>query len=112
MSNEVRVGSILEDRVEAITKDYTGSIHDLYSAVGVLAIGQLVGWRVLRITLGMSTYAKYQRILGVDFKVEFPERGNYAKKSLALDMVDGLKNFWDVVKGKDKIDPIVKRTLV
>jgi hypothetical protein len=112
MDNEVRIGSVLEDRVEAITKDYSGSVHDLYSAIGVLAVGDKLGWRVLRITLGAGTYLKYQKILGVDFKEEFPERGVYSRKSLALDLVDKLNNFWDVVKGKASIDPVLKKTLV
>lgn len=98
--------------IDTVMKDYQGSVHDLYGAIGVMAVGEGLGWRVLRITLGHHTYTKYQRILKLDFKKEFPERGIYARKSLALDIVDKFHNFWNVVKGVEKIDPIVKKTLV
>lgn len=102
----------LSERIENITKDYAGSVHDLYSAIGVLAVGDKLGWRVLRITLGRGTYSKYQKILDVDFKEAFPEEGVHARKSLGLDIVKKLNNFWNVVKGVEAIDPIKKKMLV
>lgn len=102
----------LSERIENITKDYAGSVHDLYSAIGVLAVGDKLGWRVLRITLGRGTYSKYQKILDVDFKEAFPEEGVHARKSLGLGIVKKLNNFWNVVKGVEAIDPIKKKMLV
>jgi hypothetical protein len=102
----------LADRIENITKDYTGSVHDLYSAIGVLAVGEKLGWRVLRITLGRGTYAKYQKILNVDFKEAFPEEGLHARKSVALDIAKKFNNFWEVVRGHAPMDSTKRKMLV
>ena len=101
----------LADYIDKLSKDFEGDFSDLYRAVGVLSVGDAFGWRVLRITLGSATYTKYQRILGVEFKEIFPERGRYAHKSIGLDIVDGMGNFWKVVRGAEKIDPIKKKSI-
>lgn len=102
----------LTNQIESIVTEYTGSVHDLYSAIGVLAVGDKLGWRVLRITLNTRTYLKYQQILGVDFKEIFPEEGVHSRKSVALDIVKKFHNFWNVVKGIEKIDLEQKKMLI
>lgn len=102
----------LAERIEIVTKDFSGNVSDLYSALGVLAAGDKLGWRVIRLTTSRGCYAKYQRILGLDFKKTFPEEGIYAKKSLGLTISKTLNNFWNVVKGIEAIDAIDKKKLV
>jgi|WetSurSiteA1Bulk_404760.scaffolds.fasta_scaffold29676_2 hypothetical protein len=101
----------LVEHIDKVTKDYKGDITVLYSAIGVLSLGESFGWRVLRITLGSPTYTKYQRILGIDFKTQFPERGRYAHKSLGLKIADQTGNFWNVVKGIESINHVEKKSL-
>jgi len=102
----------LSNQIESIVTEYTGSVHDLYSAIGVLAVGDKLGWRVLRMTLSRRSYAKYQKILGMDFKLVFPEEGLHARKSVGLDISKKLNNFWNVVKGIETIDADSKKMLV
>lgn len=98
--------------IEAVVKDYEGDVQHLYGAIGVLSVADLFGWRVLRITLSGSTYTKYQRILGIDFKTQFLPEGRYAGKSIGLDRVKKAENFWEVVRGQASIDPIAKKSFV
>jgi hypothetical protein len=98
-------------RIDSAVTDYTGLTSDLYMAVGVLAVGHKLGWRVLRLTLSSRCYARYQKILGVDFKEFFPEEGVLAGKSVGLKIVTHLNNFWNVVRGAEAIDATKKRTL-
>lgn len=104
------------DKIESIVDEYHGSAPDLYSALGVFVVGEHLGWQTLRITLGRGTYAKYQKILGMDFKKTFPKRGVYARKSLALKIVDKTSDavdyFWSVVKGHTTMDSVERKTLV
>jgi hypothetical protein len=102
----------LESFIDDFVKDYKGSFDDLYRSLGILVLGKTLGWKVLRITLGNNTYLKYQKILGLDFKQEFREKGIYAHKSVALELVEKLENFWNVVKGIEKIDHKRKKMLV
>jgi hypothetical protein len=102
----------LVDHIDKVTKDYKGDITLLYGAIGVLSVGDALGWRVLRITLGSHTYTKYQRILGIDFKTQFEPKGRYAHKSLGLKIVEQADNFWNVVKGIESINHVEKKSLV
>lgn len=103
------------EKIESVIDQYSGNAGDLYHALGAYVAGEHLGWQTLRITLGRSTYAKYQRILGVDFKEIFPKRGVYSRKSVALSIVDSAVNaadyFWDVVNGVGNMDKVKRRTL-
>ena len=102
----------LAERIETVTKDFSGNVSDLYGALGVLAAGDKLGWRVIRLTTSRRSYAKYQKILDLDFKKTFPEEGVHARKSLGLTISKKLNNFWNVVKGIEAIDAVDKKTLV
>lgn len=86
--------------VERVCKDFEGNAHDLERAIGVLFVGQHFGWRVLYLIHDKKTLKKYEDILSVEFRSEFPERGSCAHKSVALGLADKLGNFWKAVKGQ------------
>lgn len=100
-----RLAAHLNDRIRA----FTGNFDVLESALGALVVGRVAGWRVVRLLHSPQTYRRYERILDLDFQGTFPwsdelvmpERGPYARKSLALKITDSVGGFWDMVKKGD-----------
>lgn len=90
-------------------RTFKGNFDVLESALGALIIGRVAGWRVLRLLHSPQTYRRYEAILGLEFQGSFPwsdelvmpERGPYAKKSVALRVTDAVGGFWDLVKTGD-----------
>lgn len=76
---------------------YNGQIDDLYSVVGMVVIGRLFGWRVVRLTARRGHWTLANRLFG-DFKVLMPERGPFACSSLGLYLVDKIGDFWEVIR--------------
>jgi hypothetical protein len=92
-------------RVETATKDFSGIFDELESAVGMLMIGRLMGWRALLIIHNKRTIRKYEKILGgIDIREMFPEEGPMAHKSLGLELAKKIGNFWKVVSGEVPIE--------
>lgn len=81
--------------VSRVVESYHGDATTLANALGALTLGRCVGWRVLRVIYSSSSYSKYQKILGVQFRDVLPERGKYAYKSIALQVLDRIGVFWD-----------------
>lgn len=99
------------------TWEFRGQIDDLYSAVGCLVVGRLLGWRVLRISLNSKDYAKYQRILSAGqeesgefkFSAWMRDEERLAYKSLGLFLVKKAGDFWAAVKGRIADLPLSRR---
>jgi len=85
------------------TLDFEGNFEELESAVGMLFLGKLVGWRPLLIIHNRRTVAKYSEILGIDYKAEFPEVGPLADKSRGYVYAQALTNFWKAVSGDTSV---------
>ena len=47
-----------------------------------------------------KTLAKYEKLLGIDFRKELDEVGPWAEKSRAWAAVQKLSNFWKAVRGE------------
>lgn len=88
----------LMKKIDEVSGNFTGQLDDLYTAVGMIVVGRLYGWRVIRLTTQRSTWAKAVKLFG-DPKELMRERGKYAGKSFGLAAVDKLDAYWDVVKG-------------
>jgi len=92
--------------IEKIMKNaafkFSGNLPTLESAVGAFIIGQMYGWRVLRIIHGSSTYNKYEKILGIKFSDVCPDKGVLARRSVGLRLAEHLESFWKVATGKVK----------
>ena len=98
--------------IDSVSASYKGNADALIGAIGALMVGRIYGWRVLRIVIGSPSYTKYQRVLGLDFKMVLAPTTELSDKSLGFKLVLKLNNFWDVVKGVASIDPKEKRMLV
>lgn len=79
--------------------DFAGNFEELESAVGMLFLGRIIGWKPLLIIHNRRTVQKYADILGIDYKSEFPEVGPHADKSRGWEFAQALSNFWKAVSG-------------
>lgn len=87
---------------EAIAK-YIGDLSELESALGMLPIGHQYGWRVLYLLHSKATIRKYEEILGINVREEFPEAGPSAERNNGYRLIQKIGKFWKVVSGEEKI---------
>lgn len=88
----------LMKKIDDVSAGYVGYLDDLYKVVGMIVMGRLFGWRVVRLVSTRGLWAQASKQFG-DLKEIMPERGKYAHKSVGLKIVDGMGEYWDVVKG-------------
>lgn len=97
-----RQGELEKVEREALA-NYYGSISELSKAIGMLHLGDHLGWRVLVLTHNKRTIRKYESILGIAIRDFFPEEGAAAYRSMGLNAAKALGNFWKVVSGETKV---------
>lgn len=95
----------LNRRIETVCEQFRGQIPDLYHVVGVVVVGRLFGWRVVRLTTSRKIWSLTTRLFG-DPKEWMPERGRLAHKSVGLKLVDTLADYWDFINGVTPRDDI------
>lgn len=84
--------------------NFTGTIDDLASAIGLLRNGDYWGWRVLYIIHNKRTIRKYENILDIKVKEFFPEEGSQSHRSVGYTLAKKIGNFWKAVSGDIKIE--------
>ncbi len=93
--------------LERIERDafanFKGQFTELISAIGMLRLGDHVGWKVLAIIHSKATIRKYERILGIEVKTFFQEEGPSSDRSIGYTVAKKLSNFWKAVSGDIKI---------
>ncbi len=89
----------LVNLVDKASKNFKGDVTTLESALGMLVVGRLVGWRVILLIHDKTTVRKYEKILGVNIREVLPEVGKLAHKSVAWEAVQKVSSFWKAVKG-------------
>jgi hypothetical protein len=90
--------------IHSVVARFTGVSNELESALGMYIIGRYFGWKILHIMHSKNTIKKYEAILGISIREEFPELGLDADRSLVHDSIMQLTNFWQAVSGKSKIE--------
>ena len=85
-------------KVDEVLTEYRGQIDQLATIVGMIVLGRLLGWRVIRLVMSRDNWAKGNKLFG-DLKDYMPERGPLAHKSVALKISDKLGIYWEMVKG-------------
>jgi hypothetical protein len=83
---------------------FRGQLTTLESALGMLQMGDHLGWRVLAIVHSPRTLKKYEEILGIKVKEFFPEEGPSADRNAGYLAARKLSNFWKAVTGETKIE--------
>ena len=99
----------LLEKVDEVIVQFRGQIDDLSGAVGLVMLGRMFGWRVVRLTLPRRTWATATKLFDCDLKQLLPERGRYAHKSLGLNIVDQIGGYWDFIRGTKDAIPIQNR---
>ena len=94
----------LMKRVDNATREFQGQFDELESALGMLAVGRLVGWKYLTFIHNKRTIKKYEEILGINIREAFPEEGPLISKSKAYTLVKQLGQYWKAVSGEVKVD--------
>jgi hypothetical protein len=85
--------------VNELASSFVGPIDELESAIGMLFLGRLFGWKVLVLVHNKRTIRKYEGILGIDVRKDFPEVGPLGSKSVGLDLAEKAGQFWKAVSG-------------
>ncbi len=79
--------------------EYTGMGGNLVSAVGILVLSRIYGWKVMRLISSRRQWNSTIEIFG-DIKISTPERGEFARKSIGLEIADKLGNYWSFMRGQ------------
>ena len=95
----LRFTSVIESAVDR----FTGDLPVLESAIGMYALGRSFGWKVLYIIHSKATIRKYEAILDIRVRDEFPEVGIDAERSYGFRVVKQISNFWKAVSGEELV---------
>ena len=85
--------------LESVMEKYKGNMNLLERSLWMYYIGHQFGWKVLLLVHDKKTIRTYEKILDINIREEFQERGPLSHKSLALKVADSIGNFWKVVRG-------------
>jgi hypothetical protein len=83
---------------------FQGQFDELETAIGMLLMGDYVGWKVLVMIHNKRTLKKYEEILGISVREFFPEVGPCAMRSLGYRLALQVSNFWKAVSGDIPIE--------
>jgi len=102
----------LKDEIDKVSTEFHGQIDDLYQAVGMIVVGRLYGWKVMRLASPRSCWTKAFKLFG-DPKKLMPERGLLAHKSLGLRVCDAVGDYWEFVRGNEayRIDRVERKAV-
>jgi hypothetical protein len=92
------------DRLDKQTVDFVGHLHELEQALGFYLLGRHVGWKVLVLIHNKRTIRKFEQILDINIRDEFPELGPDCERSEGYQVAKKLSNFWKAVSGDISIE--------
>jgi hypothetical protein len=90
---------------KAIAK-FKGNFDDLEAALGVLHLGDHLGWKPLVLIHNKRTVRKFEEVLEINFREFFPEEGPSASRSIGYTIAKKIGNFWKAVSGEVKDDDL------
>ena len=85
---------------------FTGQFDELEAALGMLHLGDHLGWKPLVLIHNKRTIRKYEEILGISIREFFPEEGPSAERSMGYRITKQIGNFWKAVSGEIKSDEL------
>lgn len=85
---------------------FTGQFDELEAALGMLLLGDHLGWKPLVLIHNKRTIRKYEEILGISIREFFPEEGPSAERSMGYRIAKQIGNFWKAVSGEIKSDEL------
>jgi hypothetical protein len=106
------------EKIEAgAIEEFTGTIDELESALGMLRLGPHVGWKVLYVVHSKKTIRKYEQILTgsssepVRIRELFQPEGPSSYRSVGFRIVERFSNFWKAISGDAALDLSNKRVV-
>lgn len=90
----------LVEIIDKAIKNFHGNTQRLSNAIGYLMLGRKFGWRVMLLMHDRKSIKDYEKILGIDSRIIFPEYGPLKNKSMAYRALQKVTNFWKAVKGE------------
>jgi hypothetical protein len=103
--------SELSAKIEQVTRDFQGQLDDLMGAVGLIHVGRVMGWRVVRLVGSRKHWMAANELFG-DVKLLLPEETEYSDKSMGYRVVKASGRFWEQIKGVDAQMDITERRKV
>ena len=103
VQDEERIAQLAKVEREAIA-NYRGTAMELGSALGMLRLGDHLGWRALLIIHSKRTIKKYEDILNIEVRDFFEEEGPIAERSAGYKFTKHLSNYWKAVSGDIKVE--------
>jgi len=85
---------------------YTGTFDELEAALGMLHMGDHIGWRPLVLIHNKRTIRKYEEILGINIREFFVEEGPSVSRSIGYSIAKKIGKFWKAVSGDVKDDEL------
>lgn len=109
-ANLKKLGSQSPERIAELnaiacmaTANFKGLVPTLETAIGLLFIGDHLGWKALTLIHSKRTIRKYEKILGIQVKEFFPEHTETSERTYAYRASKTISNFWKAVSGEEKI---------
>lgn len=101
----------LAKKIVDVSMGFSGQIDDLYTAVGIIVIGRLFGWRVMRLVVPRRVWKKTSDIFGDPKELMGKEKGDLYHRSFGVEIADRIGGYWDFVRGYKAMDLEDKRTI-
>lgn len=98
-----RANELLRIQREAIA-DFRGIFDDLELAIGVLHLGDYLGWKPLVLIHNKRTIRKVEEILQINVREFFQPEGVGAERSHGYRFAKKLGKFWKAVSGDFKVE--------
>jgi hypothetical protein len=103
---------LIRHRMSLPSADTVGDFHVLEGAIGALFVGQKYGLKILRIIHSSKTLRQYERFYGVPLEELVPQHGPYIDRSYAWTIVTTVREYWDLVARKLKLESADRRAIV
>jgi len=85
---------------------FTGQFDELEAAIGMLRLGDHIGWKPLVLIHNKRTLRKYEEILGIEIRQFFKDEGPSVHRSRGYMIAKDIGNFWKAVSGAIKSDEL------
>ena len=100
-----RIDQLHEIERQAFAR-FTGQFDELEAALGMLHMGDHIGWKPLVLIHNKRTIRKYEEILGIEIREFFEPEGPSSERSLGYSIAKKIGNFWKAVSGEVKSDEL------
>lgn len=99
----------LTSKIDEVCRDFQGQLDDLYATIGIVVMGRRYGSRVMRLVSSRRHWGLMVKLFG-DPNLIMRERDVCTHKSIGLEYIDKVSDYWEVIKGHSPIPKEVRKT--